>query len=99
MNDLAQAYTTKGKIELEKQRYEASISSFRKAISLDLGNPIHLIWHGYAKYHTAEFKLKTNDTKYNEKMISIIRILNRAHDLIEEAEVKNKSPRWMVTQQ
>ncbi len=78
-----------GRIKIEELDYNGAIDSFKRAISLDVGNPSFLIWEAYAKYLAAEFSQDTKDEKhqekaYQEKIISIIRGLERAEKLSQK---------------
>jgi tetratricopeptide (TPR) repeat protein len=77
----ANALFLKGRIEVEEQRYRRAIVSFEKAITIEHGNPLILIWYAYSKYLDAEFSPKLHGKKYKEKIHSIIRILERVETL------------------
>ncbi|MDD4750105.1 MAG: tetratricopeptide repeat protein [Methanosarcinaceae archaeon] len=63
----------KGKIKLEEQDYTISAKCFYEANSLDLGNPNYLQWGAYAKYLMAELKYGSNEKRYQDTILGIIR--------------------------
>ncbi|MCH8028586.1 MAG: tetratricopeptide repeat protein [Candidatus Dadabacteria bacterium] len=81
----AYAWHLKGKIQIEKHDYDGAIESFNKAISNGAGNPSFLLWLAYAEYLKTEFSLDSEDVKYKESMVSVIRNLERAEKLSESS--------------
>lgn len=77
----AEAWILRGRIKIEEQLYDSAAESFEKAIALDLGNPLLLLWHAYAQYLEAEFSSDTSLKRYREKIHSIIRELDRVEKL------------------
>ncbi len=67
----------KGRVELEKQKYDTAIHYFKEAISLSTGSPLILIWEVYAKYLKAEVSFDLNDKKYQDLILSCIRDLEK----------------------
>lgn len=67
----------KGRIELEKQKYDSSIYYFKEAISLSPGNPLILVWEVYAKYLKAEVSFDPSDKRYQDLILSCIRELEK----------------------
>jgi tetratricopeptide (TPR) repeat protein len=76
-------------VEIERQAYDRAIDSFKKAISIDLCNPLHLLWQAYASYLHAEFILGPDNQRYQEQILSIIRGLERAEKLCQ-GQIKNE---------
>jgi tetratricopeptide (TPR) repeat protein len=79
--NLALALSLQGRIKIEERDYDAASESFRKAISLDAGNPLLLLWDAYANYLKIEFSSGLKDEKYQERIASITRSLERADKL------------------
>jgi len=79
--NLALALSLQGRIKIEERDYDAASESFRKAISLDAGNPLLLLWDAYANYLKTEFSSGLKDEKYQERIASITRSLERADKL------------------
>ena len=79
--NLTSALSLKGRIKIEEKDYDAASKCFRRAISLDAGNPSLLLWDAYANYLKAEFSLKSKDEKYQEEIASIVRSMERADKL------------------
>jgi tetratricopeptide (TPR) repeat protein len=77
----ALALHLQGRIKIEELDYNSAAESFKKAISLDMGNPLLLLWDAYANYLTAEFTSNSKGEGYQEKIVSIIRKLERAEKL------------------
>jgi len=67
----------KGKIKIEEQDYSASTRCFKKAISSDLRNPVYLLWDTYAKYLMAELEFASDEKKYQDMILAIIRELEK----------------------
>ncbi len=67
----------KGKIKIEEQDYRTSSKCFKEAISLDLRNPVYLLWNSYAKYLMAELYLASDEKKYQDMILAIIRELEK----------------------
>jgi len=82
--NLALALSLQGRIKIEERDYDAASESFRKAISLDAGNPLLLLWDAYANYLKIEFSSGLKDEKYQERIASITRSLERAAKLSEK---------------
>lgn len=82
--NFARAIGLQGRIKIEEQDYDSAIEYFKKAISLDVGNPSLLLWDAFANYLRTEFSLGLNCGKYQEKVVSIIRSLERAERLSKE---------------
>jgi tetratricopeptide (TPR) repeat protein len=72
----------KGRIELEKQKYDSAIYYFKEAISLSSGSPLILVWEVYAKYLKAEVSFDPNDKKYQDLILSCIRELEKINTFI-----------------
>lgn len=66
-----------GKIKIEDQNYITSINCFKKAISLELRNKTFLLWDSYAKYLMAELELDSDEKKYQDTILGIIRELRK----------------------
>ena len=84
--DNPSALSLKGKIQIEQQDYDSAQASFEKAIPFDVGEPRLLVWHSYAEYLGAEFSSDSEGEKYQEKVISIIRELERAQEIATGTE-------------
>lgn len=82
--DHAAVLSLKGRIEIEEEEYDSAIASFERAIPLDMGNPLLLLWHAYAKYLKAEFSSESKGKDYPEETHSIIRGLERAEKLCQK---------------
>lgn len=82
--NLTFALSLQGRIKIEERDYDAASKSFRKAISLDAGNPSLLLWDAYANYLKTEFSSGLKDEKYQERIASITRSLERAAKLSEK---------------
>ncbi len=80
------ALSLKGKIQIEQQEYESAQASFEKAIPFDVGEPRLLVWHSYAEYLAAEFSSDSEGGKYQERVLSIIRELERAQEIATGTE-------------
>ncbi|WP_269851499.1 hypothetical protein [Methanosarcina horonobensis] len=52
-------------------------SILKKAISVNLRNPRYLLWHSYAKYLMAESELASDEKKYQDMILAIIRELEK----------------------
>lgn len=65
------------KIKIEEQNYITSINYLEKAISLELRNITYLLWDSYAKYLMAEVELASDDKKYQDAILGIIRELRK----------------------
>lgn len=76
----------KGRIELEKQKYDDAIHYFKEAISLSTGSPLILIWEVYAKYLKAEVSFDPNDKKYQDLILSCIRDLEKISTSVRDLE-------------
>ncbi|MDH4223990.1 MAG: tetratricopeptide repeat protein, partial [candidate division Zixibacteria bacterium] len=74
-------WALKGRIEIEKQEYDKAIESFKKSITLNIANALLILWYVYANYLKAEFTVGTSEQRYQEKMLFIIRELERAEKL------------------
>ncbi len=81
---LAPALSLKARIKIEEKDYEAASELFVKAISLDAGNPLLLLWDAYANYLKAEFSLESGGKRFQEEVVAIIRNLERADTLSKE---------------
>jgi len=75
-NNAASLYI-KGKIKIEEQDYTTSINYFKKAISFNLKNPRYRLWNSYAKYLMAESELASDEKKYQDTILAIIRELEK----------------------
>ena len=82
--NLASILSLQGRIDIEEKIYDAASKSFKRAISLDIGNPKLLLWEAYATYLKAKFSLDSKDEKFQEEVIAIIRNLERAVSLTEK---------------
>jgi tetratricopeptide (TPR) repeat protein len=82
----ASALSLKGKIQIEQQEYDSAQASFEKAIPFDVGEPRLLVWHSYAEYLAAEFSSDSEGKEYQEKILSIIRELDRAQEIAAGTE-------------
>jgi tetratricopeptide (TPR) repeat protein len=82
----APALSLKGKIQIEQQEYDSARASFEKAIPFDVGEPRLLVWHSYAEYLAAESSSDSEGKKYQEKVLSIIRELDRAEEIATGTE-------------
>ncbi|MCH7676238.1 tetratricopeptide repeat protein, partial [candidate division KSB1 bacterium] len=80
----AHAWGLKGKIKIEEQKYDDAIQSFKEAISLDVGALSVLMWEAYADYLRTEVSIDPGDKRYQEKIVSIIRKLERVERLTEK---------------
>lgn len=67
----------KGKIKIEEQDYHASSIYFQRAIPFDLRNPVYLLWDSYAKYLMAELEFSSDEKKYQDMLLAIIRELEK----------------------
>ncbi len=85
---LTSALELRGKIEIEKKCYAYASKSFGKAIHLDLGNPLPLLWNAYAKYLKAEFSSGPEGKGYHEEILAVIRELERTDKLCKEEKMR-----------
>jgi tetratricopeptide (TPR) repeat protein len=76
-----------GKIKIEEQDYSGASKCFKEAIPLKLGDPLLSLWDAYANYLDIEFSLISNHSK-KEKMVSIIRTLEKAEKFSEKSDDK-----------
>ncbi|MGC1121573.1 MAG: tetratricopeptide repeat protein [Candidatus Methanofastidiosia archaeon] len=81
----------KGRIEVEKRRYDCALRFFEKAAHFGLGNPLPLLWIAHVKYLKAETCFKPEDGRYKEMMFSVIRDLEKAYDLSKDHPRKELS--------
>ncbi len=87
------ALVLQGKIKIEEQKYDDAIKVFKEAFSLNMDNRKLLLFELYSTYLNAEFFLKSNEKRYNEKIIEIIRRLERVEKLPEK---KNENIRVYI---
>jgi hypothetical protein len=59
--NLASMLSLQGRIDIEEKNYDKASKSFKRAISLDIGNPKLLLWEAYANYLKAKFSLDSKD--------------------------------------
>ncbi len=88
--NLVSALTLQGRINIEEKDYADASESFKRAISLDIGNPKHFLWEAYASYLNAKFSFDLKSEKYQEELIGIIRNLERANLITEKHGEKMK---------
>jgi tetratricopeptide (TPR) repeat protein len=50
----------KGRIEIEKENYDDAIKILNELATLDMGNPLPIIWNAYARYLRAEFSFNND---------------------------------------
>ena len=81
--NLASTLSLQGRINIEEKKYDAASKFFKRAISLDIGNPKLFLWEAYASYLKAKFSFGSKSKKYQEKLIGIIRNLERAVSITE----------------
>ena len=84
--NLVSALRLQGRIKIEEKQYDEASKCFERAISLDIGNPILLIWNSYARFLNLEFSNDIKDKKYQEGLISIIRNLEKIDILSKKLE-------------
>lgn len=82
--NLASTLSLQGRINIEEKNYGAASKFFKRAISLDIGNPKLFLWEAYASYLKAKFSFDSKSEKYQEELIGIIRNLERAVSLSEK---------------
>jgi len=82
--NLASILALQGRIDIKEKNYDVASKNFRKAISLDIGNPKHLLWEAYANFLKINFSLDLKDKKYKEGVMAIIRNLETAVPLSEK---------------
>jgi len=92
-SDLVPALNLQGRIKIEEKDYDAASDSFKQAMSLDIGNPIHFLWDIYAHYLKAEFSLDSKDRKYKEKIATIIRNLEKMNETLSKKQKQRKEIR------
>jgi len=93
--DKASAFELQGRIKIEELDYDGASKCFRKAVSLDLGNPRIILWNAYANYLELKFssdskdeRYQKEDKKYQGKILSIIRTIERADRLSKDEEMR-----------
>ena len=74
----------RGRIEIEKEKYDRALKFFDKAAHFSFGSPLPLLWTAYAKYLKVESSSELRDKKYDGEIFAIIRELERAYDLSKE---------------
>ena len=74
---------------IEEKNYDTASKNFKKAISLDTGNPKPFLWEAYASYLKAKFtfdlKREEYQKKFQEELIGIIRNLERALSITKKS--------------
>ncbi|KPL03042.1 MAG: hypothetical protein AMJ90_04265 [candidate division Zixibacteria bacterium SM23_73_2] len=88
-NNQVDALSLKARIEIENQNYDSASVYFQRAISLDIGNPLLILWYSYTKYLKTEFSFDSKVAEYQEEILSIIRGLERVVTLTEKHEETN----------
>jgi tetratricopeptide (TPR) repeat protein len=81
----------RGRIEIEKERYNPAIKAFEHSIRTNLDDLSPFLWEAYARYLLAETSFGPKDRAYKAEMFSIIRELERARHLSDakkEREVR-----------
>ena len=78
------ALSLQARIKIEGLDYNSAGKSFKEAISLGMGKPLLLLWDAYANYLNAEFITNSKGVRYHEKIVSIIRKLERAKKISEK---------------
>ena len=79
------ALILKGRICIEKKDYGDAIQYFKKAICLDLGNPLPLLWKIYAEYLNLKAHFDAESREYQEEIGMIIRNLEAVNELCEKS--------------
>ena len=86
-NDInASVLSLQGLIKIEEEDYDSASEYFKKAISLDMGEPLLIIWDAYANYLKADFSNDSKDEKFQAKMVSIIRKLEKAENICKKLD-------------
>ncbi len=85
----------KGKIKIEEQDYVTSIRCFKKAISLELRDMTYLLWDSYAKYLMAELELASDEKKYQDTILGIIRELRKIECNYIEYNISQTISNWV----
>jgi len=94
--NLFSALNLQGRIKIEEKDYDSASDSFKQAMSLDIGNPIHFLWDIYANYLKAEFSLDSENKKYQEEIATIIRNLEKMDDTLSKKQNQGKEIRAYV---
>ena len=94
--ELVSALSLQGRIKIEEKDYDSASESFKQAMSLDIGNPIHFLWDTYTNYLKAEFSLDSEDKKYQEEVATIIRNLEKMDDTLSKKQEQGKEIRAYV---
>jgi len=94
--ELVSALSLQGRIKIEEKDYDAASEAFKKAMSLDIGNPIHFLWDIYVNYLKTEFPLGSEDKKYQEEIATIIRNLEKMNETLSEKQDQGKEIRAYV---
>jgi len=94
--DLVPALSLQGRIKIEEKDYDAASDSFKKAMYLEIGNPIHFLWNIYANYLKVEFSLDSEDKKYQEEVSRIIRNLEKMNETLLKKQKQGKEIRAYV---
>ncbi|MGC1121661.1 MAG: tetratricopeptide repeat protein [Candidatus Methanofastidiosia archaeon] len=90
-NENISALILKGRIEIERRRYNCAVKHFEEAAHSDLGNPLPLLWKIYAEYLNLESSPYIRTTRYQEEITAIIRkleILNTSYEKYGRKELR-----------
>ena len=93
---LVPALSLQGRIKIEQKAYDAASEAFKKAMYLEIGNPIHFFWDTYTNYLKAEFSLDSEDKKYQEEISRIIRNLEKMNETLSKNQKQEKEMRAYV---
>jgi len=93
---LVPALSLQGRIKIEEKAYDAASEAFKKAMYLEIGNPIHFFWDTYTNYLKAEFSLDSEDKKYQEEIARIIRNLEKMNETLSKKQNQGKEIRAYV---
>ena len=81
---LTSALLLRGKIEIEQKKCHKAVQSFAQAVVSDLGKPLPLLWHAYARYLELECSYHPESKVYQEEIAGIIRQLEKANELFKK---------------
>jgi tetratricopeptide (TPR) repeat protein len=85
------ALILKGRIEIERRKYNHAVKHFEEAAHSDLGNPLPLLWKIYAEYLNLESNSYLRTTRYQEEIAAIIRkleVLNASYEKYGRKELR-----------
>jgi tetratricopeptide (TPR) repeat protein len=94
--ELVPALLLKGEIEIEKKQYFKADQFFNRAISIDIGNPLLILWTVYAQYLEIESSFHSDSKVYKEEIFRIITKLERVNKIISRLEYEDRRIRAYI---